>query len=152
MGFAGFMKSACAVAVVRPPLDTEAFTGNASSEYSVSGSSRRHYLNGKVNGGEEGVSHYSFYRLNQEKSCAKVEEDTGVFRPLDFAAGKECRWLHPHHGVRQRIDIFTDTSLGLYMQLCDVYYSLTYVKEDKAVQKAIKGMPPIWNDVSSSFG
>ncbi|KAL4578098.1 hypothetical protein LXL04_014214 [Taraxacum kok-saghyz] len=31
--------------------------------------------------------HYSFYRLNQEKCCAKVKEDIGVAPPLDFAAG-----------------------------------------------------------------
>ncbi|KAL4582299.1 hypothetical protein LXL04_006846 [Taraxacum kok-saghyz] len=32
----------------------------------------------------------------------KVEEATGVARPLDFAAGKVCRWSPPYHDVRQR--------------------------------------------------
>ncbi|KAL4592822.1 hypothetical protein LXL04_005828 [Taraxacum kok-saghyz] len=47
-------------------------------------------------------SHYSFYRLNQEKGCTKVEEATGVAPPLDFAAGKVCRWSPPYRPLRQR--------------------------------------------------
>ncbi|KAL4566809.1 hypothetical protein LXL04_030934 [Taraxacum kok-saghyz] len=49
-------------------------------------------------------SHYSFYRLNQEKGCAKVEEATGVAPPLDFAAGKVCRWSPPYRPLRQRAE------------------------------------------------
>ncbi|KAL4588613.1 hypothetical protein LXL04_001505 [Taraxacum kok-saghyz] len=60
------------------------------------------------------ASHYSFYRLNQEKGCAKVEEATDVAPPLDFAAGvphtvhfasgklgqMAYRWLFTGHTVQ----------------------------------------------------
>ncbi|KAL4591274.1 hypothetical protein LXL04_004232 [Taraxacum kok-saghyz] len=48
------------------------------------------------------IPHYSFYRLNQEKGYTKVEEATGVAPPLDFAAGKVCRWSPPYRPLRQR--------------------------------------------------
>ncbi|KAL4592039.1 hypothetical protein LXL04_005018 [Taraxacum kok-saghyz] len=36
------------------------------------------------------------------KNQPKVEEATGVARPLDFAAGKVCRWSPPYRDLRQR--------------------------------------------------
>ncbi|KAL4583865.1 hypothetical protein LXL04_008450 [Taraxacum kok-saghyz] len=55
--------------------------------------------------------HYSFYRLNQEKGCTKVEEATGVAPPLDFAAGKVCRWSPPYRPLRQRYHIICVSGL-----------------------------------------
>ncbi|KAL4563411.1 hypothetical protein LXL04_027452 [Taraxacum kok-saghyz] len=54
----------------------------------------------KINCGQRSsvlnLSHYSFYRLNQEKGCTKVEEATGVAPPLDFAAGKARVFSNPN--------------------------------------------------------